>query len=183
MLEKYDPLFAEEPTHPEDIEGLIKYRTATSLKIALGERILNKSQALLYLKERLVDFLQLDLYRVGGITEGKKMCALAEAFDVDMAFHNAHGPILNATSLQLDTSIPNFSIQDCFYDWFPSWKRELVHNGAPVENGFVAALEKPGLGIEIDEGVLEENRLKAGEEPVSQDEPLWVVKGTWRDSK
>jgi galactonate dehydratase len=151
--------------------------------VAIGERILSKAQALIYLKERLADFLQIDLYRVGGITEGRKMCALAETFDVDMAFHNAHGPILNATSMQLDTSIPNFSIQECFYDWYPSWKRDLVYNGAPVENGYVSTLEKPGLGVEVDERVLEENKLKTGEELISRDEPLWVVKGTWRDAK
>jgi len=182
MLERYDPLFAEEPTHPEDIEGLSKYRLATTLKVALGERLITKQQTLLYLRKRLVDFLQIDLYRVGGITEGKKVSALAESFDVDMAFHNAHGPILNATSLQLDTTLPNFSIQECFYDWFPTWKKELVHNGTPVENGFASAIERPGLGIEIDERIVQENILKAGEEPISRDEPLWVVKGTWRDA-
>ena len=180
MLEKYDPFFVEEPTHPEDIEGLAKYRRATPLRVALGERILGRPQALLYLRESLLDFLQVDLYRIGGVTEGKKMSTLAESFDVDVAFHNAHGPILNAATLQLDTTIPNFAMQEYFYDWLPRWKRDLVATPAPVEDGYVAPLEKPGLGIEVNEGAVRES-LFEGEEPVSGGEPSWVLSGTWRD--
>jgi len=118
-LEKYNPLFMEEPVHPEDLEALRKYRRRTKLKVALGERIITKQAALQFLKEGLVDFLQIDLYRIGGITEARKVTAMAEAFGVEMAYHNAQGPILNAATLQLDAAIPNFLIQESFYDFFP----------------------------------------------------------------
>jgi len=179
-LEKYNPLFMEEPIHPEDIEGLKKYRANTSLKVALGERIINKNMALLYMKEGLVDYLQADLYRIGGVTETKKVVALAETFDVLMAFHNAQGPILNAVTLQFDTFIPNFLIQESFYDWFPQWKKELIYNGTPVENGYAVIPEKPGIGVEVNEKMLEELKIK-GEEYFNPEEPVWVVKGTWKD--
>ncbi|BAB67683.1 mandelate racemase/muconate lactonizing enzyme family protein [Sulfurisphaera tokodaii] len=179
ILEKYNPLFVEEPVHPEDVEGLRKYRSFTKLKIALGERIITKTQALEFMKEGLVDYLQIDLYRIGGVTEAKKVVGIAEAFDVLMAFHNAQGPILNAVTLQLDTVIPNFLIQESFYEWFPSWKRELIRDSTPVENGEALVPEKPGIGVDFNEKMIEELRVK--EEVFEPGEPLWVVKGTWKD--
>ncbi|QXJ27963.1 D-xylonate dehydratase L-arabinonate dehydratase [Saccharolobus shibatae B12] len=179
-LEKYNPLFMEEPVHPEDMEGLKKYRANTSLRIALGERIINKHQALHFMKEGLVDFLQADLYRIGGVTETKKVVGIAEAFDVLMAFHNAQGPILNAATLQFDAFIPNFLIQESFYDWFPGWKRELIYDGTPVDNGYAIIPERPGLGVEVNEKMLESLKVK-GEEYFNPEEPVWVVKGTWKD--
>lgn len=180
MLKKYDPYFVEEPLHPEDIEGLTKYRNATGMRVALGERILTRQQALVILRRRLADILQVDLYRVGGISEGKKFSAVAETFSVDMAFHNAHGPILNAASLQLDATISNFSIQESFYEYYPKWKKDLVRSDSPIEKGFARISDRPGLGVDVDERRLEEFRVK-GDEPVSVKEPLWVVRGTWQD--
>ncbi len=180
-LEKYNPLFMEEPVHPEDIEGLRRYRQMTKLKVALGERIITKAHALQFMKEGLVDFLQIDLYRIGGITEAKKVSGMAEAFDVLMAYHNAQGPILNAATLQLDAVIPNFLIQESFYDWFPQWKRDLIYDGTPVENGYAKVPEKPGIGVEVNEKIIEESLVKGGEEYFNENEPLWVVKGTWKD--
>lgn len=179
-LEKYNPLFMEEPVHPEDIEGLRRYREYTKLRVALGERIITKQHALQFMKEGLVDFLQVDLYRIGGVTEAKKVSGIAEAFDVLMAFHNAQGPILNAVTLQLDSVIPNFLIQESFYDWFPQWKRDLIFNGAPIESGYAKVTEKPGIGVDVNEKIVEDSIVK-GEEYFNEQEPLWVVKGTWKD--
>jgi len=179
-LEKYNPLFMEEPVHPEDTEGLKKYRLNTGLKIALGERIINKNQALYFMKEGLVDYLQIDLYRIGGVTESKKVVSIAEAFDVLMAFHNAQGPILNAVTLHMDAYIPNFLIQESFYDWFPQWKKDLIYDGTPIENGYAVIPEKPGIGIDVNEKMIDELKVK-GEEYFNPEEPVWVVKGTWKD--
>lgn len=178
VLERYNPGFVEEPVHPEDLEGLRRYKRATSLRIALGERVITKNHALELMKEGLVDFLQVDLYRIGGITEAKKVSAIAEAFDVLMAFHNAQGPILNAATLQLDAVIPNFYVQESFYDWFPQWKRDLIYDGTPVEGGRAKVPNKPGLGVDVNERLVEELRTEA--DFFNAEEPMWVVKGTWR---
>lgn len=179
-LEKYRPLFAEEPVHHEDVEGYRKYRMHSNLKVAMGERLVSLKETLLYLKEGLVDVLQPDLTNIGGVTVGRKVASLAEAFDVEVAFHNAFGSIQNAVSIQLASVIPNLLLLENFYDWFPQWKRDLVKNGTPVEMGRVRVPERPGIGVEVDEKVLEE--LKS--DPVALDvveEPVWVVGGTWRN--
>ena len=178
-LEPLEPLFMEEPIHPDNVEGLRKYRAATKARVALGERILTKEHAAYVCSNHLTDFLQADITNIGGITQAKKVSAIAEAHGVEMAFHNAFGPIQNAATLQLDATIPNFLIQESFYDVFPEWKRKVVRDGTPVSKGHSAVPSKPGLGVEVDDRVLEEHSFK-GQETFDPDEPVWVVKDTWK---
>ena len=89
---------------------------------------------------------------------GEAVRQFTEAYGVEMAFHNAFGPIQNAATLQLDAVIPNFLIQESFYDVFPAWKRDLIRDGTRVENGYAQTPTKPGLGVEVDERVLERHR-------------------------
>ena len=178
-LREFNPLFMEEPIHPENLEGLKKYRAATDIRIALGERILTKEHVATVLSENLIDFLQPDITNVGGVTQSRKIAALAEAYGVEIAFHNAFGSIQNAVTLQLDASIPNFLIQESFYDVFPAWKKQMVKDQTPVENGYTTVPTKPGLGVEIDDQTLEEHTAK-GQEYFDPSEPVWVIKGTWK---
>jgi galactonate dehydratase len=123
--------------------------------------------------------LQPDITNIGGVTEARKVAAIAEAFGVEIAFHNAFGPIQNAVTLQVDAALPNFLIQESFYDVFPDWKRQLIQNQTPVKNGYASVPSRPGLGVEVDERVLKEHRAE-GQEYFNPDEPVWVVKGTWK---
>lgn len=178
-LREFNPLFMEEPIHPDNIEGLRKYRAATDVRVALGERILTKEQAAYILSNNLTDFLQPDITNVGGVTQARKIVAIAETYGVEIAFHNAFGPIQNAVTIQIDASIPNFLIQESFYDCFPEWKRQLVQDQSRIENGNVSVPTRPGIGVEVDEKVLEQHRAE-GQEYFNSDEPVWVVRNTWR---
>jgi L-alanine-DL-glutamate epimerase-like enolase superfamily enzyme len=180
-LEPLDPLFCEEPIHPDNVEGLRKYRASTCVRVALGERILTKEQAAYVCSNHLTDFLQADITNIGGVTQARKVSAIAEAYGVEMAFHNAFGPVQNATTLQVDATVPNFLIQESFYDVFPEWKRRLVRGGTPVSRGHSRVPSKPGLGVEVDERIIEEYRFE-GQETFAPDEPVWVVNDTWRKS-
>jgi L-alanine-DL-glutamate epimerase-like enolase superfamily enzyme len=179
-LREFNPLFMEEPIHPDNLEGLRKYRAATDVRVALGERILTKEQVVYVLSNNLTDFLQVDITNVGGVTQAHKICGIAEAYGVEMAFHNAFGPIQNAVTIQVDAAIPNFLIQESFYDAFPPWKRELVKDQSKIENGYTTVPTRPGIGVEVDEDVLERYQAE-GEEYFSPEEPVWVVKDTWRN--
>ena len=176
-LERFNPLFMEEPVHPEDIEGLVRFRQGTRVRVALGERVINKGSLIQYLKHGLVDYLQTDVGRFGGLTEARKAAAIAEAFSVPMAFHNANGPILHAATIQLDAAIPNFALQESFYDHWPRWKRDLIYDSMPVVNGYVKVPGKPGLGVDANEKLIEE--LKVNEAEVKVEGALsWAVRGT-----
>ena len=178
-LSPLDPLFVEEPIHPDNVEGLRKYRKETDVRVALGERILTKEHAAYVCSSGLVDFLQADITNIGGLTLARKFSAIAKAYGVEMAFHNAFGPFQNAATIQADASIPNFLIQESFYDVFPEWKRKLVKGGTKVVGGHTEVPTKPGLGVEVDERVLAEYRFE-GQEYFNPDEPVWVVKDTWK---
>lgn len=177
-LRDLNPLFMEEPVHPDNVEGMKKYRAATDVPVAMGERLLSKEQVTHILSNNLTDYLQADITNIGGVTQARKVCGIAEAYGVEMAFHNAFGPIQNAVTVQLDAAIPNFLIQESFYDVFPQWKRDLVRDQPRVENGHSSVPTKPGLGVEVDEKILESHRVD-GQEYFNPDEPVWVVKNTW----
>ncbi len=181
-LEQFDPLFAEEPVHPENIEGLAKYRRATRLRVALGERVLTKQHFVSLAQRGLVDFFQADVANVGGPTEAKKMAAVAEAYGVEMAYHNAFGPIQNAATIQLDAVIPNFLIQESFYDFFPQWKRDLIYDSTPVVDGHYRLSGKAGLGVDVNEKKLDELKVE-GQEYFNPEEPVWVIGGTWKNRR
>jgi L-alanine-DL-glutamate epimerase-like enolase superfamily enzyme len=179
--EEFDPLFMEEPVHPEqNWDGLRKYRNAVRLKVALGERLLSTTEVAFVASNHLADFLQIDLTNFQGVTGARKGAAIAEAYGVEMAFHNAFGPIQNAATIQIDAAIPNFLIQESFYDFFPLWKRDLVFDGTRVESGYTKVPDKPGLGVDINEKILESHRVE-GQEYFNPNEPVWVVRGTWKN--
>ena len=178
-IEPFNPLFAEEPVHPEDFDGLEKYRNSTGIRVALGERVLTKQHFVALASRDLLDFFQADITNCGGVTEARKMAAIAESYGIEMAFHNAFGPIQNAVTIQVDASIPNFLIQEAFYDFFPGWKRDLIGNSTPVEGGHFSVSKKPGLGISVNEKMLEELKVE-GQEYFNPDEPVWVIGGTWK---
>jgi len=178
-IEDLEPFFVEEPVHPDQFEGLKRLREKTEVRIALGERVLNKNLFLPYLKADLVDVIQPDVSNVGGIMEARESAILAESFGVDVAFHNAFGPIQTAATLHLDYSLPNFLIQESFEKFWPKWKRDLVKSGYKLEDGFLSLSGKPGLGIEVDERVLESYKTDEMER-FNPNEPQWVVKGTFK---
>ena len=178
-LEPYNPLFIEEPVHPEDLESLRRLRQATGVRVALGERVISKGQLIQYLRDGLVDYLQVDLGRIGGITEARKAAAIAEAFGIPMAFHNANGPILHAATIQLDASIPNFAIQESFYDHWPQWKRDVIYGSLPVEGGYVKVPSRPGIGVDVNERLIEELRIRdMASLRFEAGQVTWAVRGT-----
>ncbi len=177
-LAQYNPFFMEEPLHPQSLMGLREYRARVGLKVALGERVTTKEQALEYMSEGLVDYLQPDICNIGGFTEIKKVAAMADAYSVQLAPHNAFGPIQNAATIQFDATVPNFEIQESFYDFFPQWKRDLIYDATKVEGGRYRIPDKPGIGVVVNEKMIDQLKYE-GQEEWNPQEPVWVVRGTW----
>ncbi|MCL4341423.1 MAG: mandelate racemase/muconate lactonizing enzyme family protein [Candidatus Thermoplasmatota archaeon] len=180
-LDPYEPFFMEEPLHPELEIGLLELKKYVRTPIALGERLLNKADFARYISQGMVDVIQPDLTNSLGILENKKTAAIAEAFAVPVAFHNAFGPIQTAATLNVDTTLHNFLIQESFEAFWPDWKKNLVKGGYKLEKGYFTLSGKPGLGIEVNEKILESNTVE-GMEPNDPKEPPWAVSGTFREA-
>jgi len=147
-LEPYSPLWYEEPTPPDNIEDMARVARTVRIPVATGERMTTKAEFGAVLRAGAAEILQPALGRAGGIWEMKKVAAMAECYNVQMAPHLYAGPVEWAANLHLATSIPNLLIAETIETEFHD---ALIRSSIRVENGFVRLTEAPGLGIEVDE--------------------------------
>jgi galactonate dehydratase len=149
-LAPFAPYFYEEPVPVENVEALVKVARAIDIPVATGERLCTKFAFQELLARQAVDIIQPDLCHAGGLTEVKKIAALAEVAYVQVAPHNASGPIGTGAAVQLDAVIPNFLIQEYFVAQAP-WIDEVVEGGPRVVGGEIVVPDRPGLGVELHE--------------------------------
>lgn len=160
-LEPHRLLFFEEPTQPDDIESLARVRAANlTTDLATGERLYSKWEYQPLLERRLVDVIQPDLCHAGGITECKKIAALAEAYYVQIAPHNPQGPLSTAAAAHLCMAIPNFLILE--YVRQEPYRDQILREAWTVEDGHLRVPDRPGLGVDLDEEVITANPYRPG---------------------
>ena len=165
-LEPYRLMFIEEPVLSENREALKEIATLGSTPIALGERLYSRWDFKSVFEQAVVDIIQPDLSHAGGITECRKIAAMAEAYDVAVAPHCPLGPIALAACLQLDAVSYNCFIQEQSLGIHYNAGNDLLDYAANkdvfrYEDGYVAIPDGPGLGVEIDEDYVKE-RAKEG---------------------
>jgi L-alanine-DL-glutamate epimerase-like enolase superfamily enzyme len=146
-IERFDPLWFEEPVPPDAGDGLGQVARATSIPVATGERLTTRVEFAAALDQGAA-ILQPALGRAGGIWEARKIAVLAEAKGAQMAPHLYAGPVEWAANIQLSVAIPNLLIAETIETPFHA---ALIKNTLSVEDGHVAAPTAPGLGIEVDE--------------------------------
>lgn len=151
-LEPYDPLWFEEPVPPENVNEMARVARSTSIPIATGERLASKYEFMQILNKQAASILQLALGRSGGILEGKKIAALAEAHYAQIAPHLYCGPIEGAANIQLDTCSPNFLIQESIQTW-GGFHAEILKSPIQWQDGYIIPPTEPGIGVELDEAV------------------------------
>ncbi|MEG0688190.1 MAG: galactonate dehydratase [Hungatella sp.] len=155
-LEQFHPMFIEEPVLCENEEAFCELKNYTDIPIAAGERNFTRWGFKTMLTGGGVDIIQPDLSHAGGILEVRKIAAMAETYDIAVAPHCPLGPIALASCLQLDFCTPNAFIQEqslgIHYNQGSDLLDYLVDKSIfQYEQGYISRLEKPGLGIEINE--------------------------------
>ena len=169
-LEEFDPMFIEEPVLCEHMENFKEIAAACNIPIATGERLYSRYDFKRLLQSGGVDIIQPDLSHAGGITEVKKIAAMAEAYDVALAPHCPLGPIALSACLNVDAVSYNAVIQEqsigIHYNVGKS-VLDYVKNKKDFEftDGYVKLPQIPGLGVEV---VLKEN-----ENPHNWKNPVW----------
>jgi galactonate dehydratase len=147
---EYRPYFCEEPVPPENIDALVQVRQAVGVPIATGERLVTRHQFRELFEKAACHVIQPDLCHCGGLLEGKKIAAMAEAYFMGVAPHNPLGPVANAVALHFALSTPNFLIQEDMLSDVP-WRWDVVEHGLETKDGYWLPSDRPGLGISVNE--------------------------------
>ncbi|THW04970.1 mandelate racemase/muconate lactonizing enzyme family protein [Aureobasidium pullulans] len=175
-LEGCDVLFLEEPLLSEHPEGIKQLSNLTSSPIALGERLYSRWDFKRFFEDASVDIIQPDISHCGGISEIRRIAAMAETYDVAIAPHCPLGPIALAACLQIGLCTPNHMIQEMSVGIHYNVQagEHDIHSYVlnpevfKVKDGYLDALTGPGLGIEVDEEAV--RRVAENTEP-------WLLQG------
>ncbi|WP_186755178.1 galactonate dehydratase [Echinicola salinicaeni] len=173
-LADYEPLFIEEPVLSENNEALKHIYAYTSIPIATGERMFSRWDFKALLHEGVVDIIQPDLSHAGGISEVRRIAAMAEAYDITLAPHCPLGPVSLASALHVDFVSANAIIQESslgihYNKGFDLLDYVLNPEAFELEDGYVKLFDRPGLGIEMNE----EKLLEGQEIGHNWANPIW----------
>jgi len=173
LLEPYAPLFVEEPVLAEHWPSLAGLAAASSVPLATGERLYSRWDFRDLLPSGIA-VVQPDVSHAGGISEVRRIAAMAEAHDVALAPHCPLGPLALAASLQIAFATPNFLIQEQSLGLHYNGDTQLVDYLVDPEPlrapaGFIERLTGPGLGVEVDEAAVR----RAGELGHRWRAPVW----------
>jgi len=149
-LEPFSPLWFEEPVPPDDPHGMAEVARMVRIPIAAGERLTTKVEFAALLRMGAARILQPALGRAGGLWEAKKIAAIAEVYNAQLAPHLYAGPIEWAANLHFAASIPNCLMVETIETPFHT---RLIGGTIRVERGFISLSDAPGLGIEVDEAL------------------------------
>tara|TARA_Y100000815_G_C13301915_1_gene484929 strand:- start:277 stop:1416 length:1140 start_codon:yes stop_codon:yes gene_type:complete len=152
-LEKYRPFWFEEPVSQENVSEMAQVRNHVRIPIATGERLYLKYPFFELVKAQAVDVLQPDICNAGGITELKKIAAIAESQHVSMAPHNTNAAVGTVASMHLDVAMPNFLIQEYHAEFYEPHYFEVFDGLPRQKDGYVELSEDAGFGLTLNEDV------------------------------
>jgi galactonate dehydratase len=150
-LEPFHLLFMEDPVAPENLDGLARVQDQVAIPIAAGERSATIWGWRQMIEREIVDVIQPDTGRAGGISQMKKLAAMAEAHHIMMAPHSGSlGPVAEYAALHLLAAIPNALMLERIEDDWPG-RRDVISAHPEQKNGFLDVPNTPGLGVDINE--------------------------------
>ena len=151
-LERFDPLWYEEPCPPENMAALAEVARRTTIPIATGERLTTKFDFARLIEHRAAAIFNFDVGQVGGILEAKKIASMAEAHYLQVAPHVYGGPLIAAAALQLSLCSPNLLIMEAI-ERFDGVHAQFVESPFEWRDGYLLPPPGPGLGFNLREEV------------------------------
>lgn len=148
-LEEFDPFWFEDPIKMNDFEAVAELARATRVPITASETIATRPLFKELMAKRAVGVVMLDVAWCGGLTEARKIAAMADAHHLPVAPHDCTGPVVFVASCHLSLSAPNALIQESVRAFYTGWYRELVTALPRIEAGWIYPMDGPGLGTEL----------------------------------
>jgi L-alanine-DL-glutamate epimerase-like enolase superfamily enzyme len=143
------PYWIEDPIRPDDISSLARFAQSTQIPTTASEQLGGRRGFRELLEARAASVVMLDLGWCGGISEGKAIAGMSEAFGLPIAPHDCTGPVVWTAGVHLSMNAPNTLIQETVRAFYSGWYRELVTDLPTVSNGMVTPPAGPGLGLEL----------------------------------
>jgi galactonate dehydratase len=158
-LETFHPFLYEEAVLPNNPAALRKIKEQVHIPLAGGERTAGRWGILPFLRDGTLDIIQPDMTQAGGLSEVRKIAALAEMHGVAIAPHCPRGPVAVAAGMNLAACAPNFLILEYATDMGGvPWRQELITEPEQISHGHMALPRKPGLGVELNIAALEKHK-------------------------
>ena len=174
-LEEYDLLFYEDPVAPEDIESIARVSDQVNLPIAAGERHSHIYGVRQLIEREIVDVIQPDTGRAGGLMQMKKIATMAEAHFITFAPHSGSlGPVAEFACLHLLATLPNFLIMEHLEDDVPQ-RYEVIDTLPQIVDGHILVPDTPGLGVDIVEEAIVRYPSQGNVSPPNPDEEFVYV--------
>lgn len=165
-LEKYDPLWYEEPVPPENKAEMAKVAGSTTIPVAAGERLSTKHEFRELLEAGAASIVQPAVARAGGILEAKKIASMAETHYAQLAPHVYSGPVEAMASIHVAACCPNFLITEGIERW-AGFYNEILVKPFRWEDGYIIPPDGPGLGIELREDVLRAHAYRGSDPAIN----------------
>ncbi len=148
-LKPFAPYWVEDPIRMESAASLRTYREQTGLPVCASETLATRMGYRPFLEAEAVDIVMLDLSWCGGLTEARKIAAMAEAWQRPIAPHDCTGPVVLAASVHLAVHAPNALVQEVVRAYLAGWYRDVVTALPPLRRGEIAPPDGPGLGLRL----------------------------------
>ncbi len=158
-LEPFNPRWYEDPIRMNSPQALAEFARSTPVWTCASETLGSRFAYKEYLDRDAMSVVMADLCWTGGLTEGRKIAAMADTYHRPFAPHDCIGPVGFAAAIHMSFSQPNTLIQESVRAFYNGWYRELVTAMPRIANGYVHPMEGPGLGTELQPGFFERGDL------------------------
>lgn len=158
-LDEFNCYYCEEPTQPLNSDLFKEIHNRVKIPVATGERVYTRWGFRPFFEKNALNVIQPDICNTGGITEAKKICDMAHAYDIAVQVHCCGGPISTAAALQLETVIPNFLIHELHASALIEDNIRLCKYDYQAQNGYFKAPERPGIGQELTAAAIDNSEV------------------------
>ena len=153
-LEPYDIMWLEEMIPPDNVESYARLKMASRIPICVSERLFTRFGFRRVVEANAADIIIPDCSWTGGISETRKICALADSYYLPVTCHDATGPVALWAAAHLMLHIPNAMILETVRAYYDGWYNEVVTERIPISDGMLSLPQRPGLGVALREEVL-----------------------------
>ena len=153
-LEPYDIMWLEEIMPPDNIESYARLKAQTKVKLCVSERLFTRFGFRQVVENNAADIVMPDMAWTGGISETRKICALADTYYLPVTSHDCIGPVALWSAVHMMLHVPNAMIVETVRAYTNGWYNDIVTERIPIQDGMITLAGKPGLGTALREEVL-----------------------------